>query len=74
MSLITGSIQLDLIEMLFNFQKTVQNLLVPSFLSTTTIGKLQGDLGDTYYLLLTCHPLPCLQFDVKQKEFCMVLI
>ena len=31
-------------EMLFNFLKSVQNILVPSFLSMTTIGKLQGDV------------------------------
>ena len=30
--------------MLFNFLKSVQNLLVQSFLSVTTTKKLQGDL------------------------------
>ena len=43
MSSITGNGQLDF-EMLFNFLMSVQNLLVPSFLSMTIIGKLQGDL------------------------------
>ena len=41
----TASGQLDFFQMLFSFHKSVQNLLVPSFLSTITIGKLQGDLG-----------------------------
>ena len=45
MLLMTGSGQLDLFEMLFSFLKSLQNLLVPSFLSMTTIGKIQGDLG-----------------------------
>ena len=44
----TGSGQLDFFEMLFNFLRSVQNLLVQSFLSMTTIGKLQGDLDRTY--------------------------
>ena len=40
----TESGQLDFFEMLFSFLKSVQNLLVSSFLSTPTIGKLQGDM------------------------------
>ena len=43
---ITGSGQLDLFAMLFNCLKSVQNLLVASILSTTTIGKLRADLDD----------------------------
>ena len=40
----TQSGQLDFAEMLFNFLKSVQNLLMPSMKSTTMIGELQGDL------------------------------
>ena len=43
-SSITGSGQLDLLQMRLSFLKSVQYLFDPSFLSTTTIGKLQGDL------------------------------
>ena len=43
MSSINGSGQLDFFEM-FNFLKSGQNLLVPSFLSMTIVGKIQGDL------------------------------
>ena len=44
MSSMAESGQLDFFGMLFSFLKSVQNLLMPSFLSTTTLGKLQGDL------------------------------
>ena len=44
MSSMTGGDQLDFFEMTLSFLKSVQNLLVPSFLSTTTINKLWGDL------------------------------
>ena len=40
----TGSGQPDFFEMLFSFLKSVQNVSVLSILSTTTTGKLQGDL------------------------------
>ena len=43
-SSITSSGQPDLLQMRLSFLKSVQNLFDPSFLSTTTIGKLQGDL------------------------------
>ena len=39
----TGNGQLDSFEKLFSFLRSVQNLLVPSILSTTTIERLQGD-------------------------------
>ena len=44
MSLMTENGQQDFFEMLFSFLKSIHNLLVPSFLSTTTIGKHQCDL------------------------------
>ena len=42
-SSITGSGQHDLLQMRLSFLKSVQNPFDPSFLSTTTSGKLQGD-------------------------------
>ena len=45
MSSMTGSGQLDFFEM-FYFLKSAQNLLVPSFLLTTTTGRPQGDLDE----------------------------
>ena len=44
MSSETGNGKLDFFEMLFSFVKSVQNLLVPSFLSTTAIVNLWGGL------------------------------
>ena len=40
----TGSDPLDVFEMFFTFLESVINLLEPSFLSITTIEKLQGYL------------------------------